>query len=194
MPKRPIRDDLLARRRHLSVETCRGKSLAAQRRLLLTAEFAAAAVVGLYSPVRNEVFTEEIFSAARGLGKTVTYPRILGDLLEFVEVRDLQHLEAGVFGILEPGRGVIFQPTELELIVVPGVAFDLSGHRLGYGKGYYDRCLHESRGHLVGLCFEFQVMNKLPAESHDVRMNMIVTEERTLRIAAPGLAENRNPK
>jgi 5-formyltetrahydrofolate cyclo-ligase len=193
MPKRSIRDELLARRRHLAVETCLGRSLAAQQTLLLTPEFVAATVVALYSPVRNEVFTEEIFTEARRCGKTLTYPRIRGTLLEFVEVRERQELEPGAYGILEPGGGQVVQLAALELIVVPGVAFDLAGHRLGYGKGFYDRFLHEHRGQLVGLCFDFQLVEKLPVEAHDVRMNMVVTEERTLRFAAVGPGSNRQP-
>jgi 5-formyltetrahydrofolate cyclo-ligase len=193
MPKRSIRDELLARRRHLAVETCLGRSLAAQQALLLTPEFAAATVVALYSPVRNEVFTEEIFAEARRSGKTVTYPRVRGNLLEFVEVRERQELEPGAYGILEPGGVQVVPLSSLELIVVPGVAFDLIGHRLGYGKGYYDRFLHQRRGQLVGLCFDFQLVERLPAEAHDVRMNMVVTEERTLRFAAGGPGSNRQP-
>jgi 5-formyltetrahydrofolate cyclo-ligase len=193
MPKRSIRDELLARRRHLAAETCLGRSLEAQQNLLLTPEFVAATVVGLYSPVRNEVFTEEIFTEARRCGKTVTYPRVRGTLLDFVEVRERQELEPGAYGILEPGGVRVVPLAALELIVVPGVAFDLAGHRLGYGKGFYDRFLHERKGHLVGLCFDFQLVEKLPAEVHDVRMNMVVTEERTLRFAAVSPGSNRQP-
>lgn len=183
MPKRSIREEMLARRQHLAAETCLGRSLSAQQRLLHTPEFVAAAVVGLYSPVRNEVFTEEIFTSARHSGKTVAYPRVRGDLLDFVEVAQRQELVPGAYGILEPGGVKIVPLAALELIVVPGVAFDFAGHRLGYGKGYYDRFLREGRGRLVGLCFDFQLVAKLPAEVHDVRMDMLVTDERMLRFA-----------
>lgn len=193
MPKRSIRDELLARRRHLATVTCLSRSLAAQQRLLLTPEFAAAAVVALYSSVRNEVFTEEVFTSARRAGKTVTYPRVRGTLLEFVEVAERQELVPGAFGILEPVGVRLIPPAALELIVVPGVAFDLAGHRLGYGKGYYDRFLHERRGRLAGLCFDFQLVERLPAEAHDVRMDMVVTEERTLRLADVGPGSKRQP-
>jgi 5-formyltetrahydrofolate cyclo-ligase len=190
MPKRSIRDELLAHRHHLAVDTCLSRSLAAQQRLLSTPEFAAASAVALYSPVRNEVFTEEIFTVARNAAKTVAYPRVRGLLLEFVEVTERRALVPGAFGILEPGGTQVVPLAALELIVVPGVAFDLAGHRLGYGKGYYDRYLHERKGQLVGLCFDFQLVEKLPAEAHDVRMNMVVTEEQTLRFAAVGPGSN----
>jgi 5-formyltetrahydrofolate cyclo-ligase len=183
MPKRSIREEMLVRRRHLAVDTCLARSLSAQQRLLQTPEFAASTVVGLYSPVRNEVFTEEIFTVARLAGKTVAYPRVRENWLDFVEVSQRQELVPGAYGILEPGGAKIVPPAALGLIVVPGVAFDLAGHRLGYGKGYYDRFLLGGRGHLVGLCFDFQLVTKLPAEVHDVRMDMLVTDERTLRLA-----------
>lgn len=183
MPKRSIRDEMLARRRHLATDTCLGRSLLAQQQLLQTPEFAAATVVGLYSPVRNEVFTEEIFTAARLAGKTVAYPRVRVDQLDFVVVTQRQELVPGAFGILEPGGVKIVPLAALELVVVPGVAFDFAGHRLGYGKGYYDRFLQEGQGCLVGLCFDFQLVTKLPAEIHDVRMDLLVTDERTLRCA-----------
>jgi 5-formyltetrahydrofolate cyclo-ligase len=190
MPKRSIRDDLLARRQHLAADTCLGRSLEAQQRFLLTPEFAAATVVGLYSPVRNEVFTEELFTVARRSGKMVAYPRVRGVLLEFVRVMERQELVPGAFGILEPGGTQVVPLAALDLVVVPGVAFDLTGHRLGYGKGYYDRFLHERRGQLVGLCFDFQLVGTLPAEAHDVRMDMVVTDERTLRFADVGTGSN----
>lgn len=186
MPKRSIRDEMLIRRRHLAVDTCLARSLSAQQRLLQTPEFVAATVVGLYSPVRNEVFTEEIFTAARLAGKTVAYPRVRDDLLDFVEVAQRQELVPGAYGILEPGGAKIVPLSALELIVVPGVAFDFHGHRLGYGKGYYDRFLQDERRYLVGLCFDFQLVMKLPAEVHDVRMDMLVTDERALRFAGLG--------
>lgn len=182
MPKRSIREEMLARRQHLAADTCLACSLLAQQRLLLTPEFTAASVVGLYCPVRNEVFTEEIFTAARLAGKAVAYPRVRGDQLDFVEVKQREELVPGAYRILEPSGAKIVPLPALEMIVVPGVAFDFTGHRLGYGKGYYDRFLQEGRGPLVGLCFDFQLVSKLPAEDHDIRMDLLITDKRMLRL------------
>jgi 5-formyltetrahydrofolate cyclo-ligase len=183
MPKKSIRATMLGRRKHLSAETCLGWSLKAQEHFLQLPLFADAEVLGLYSPVWNEVFTEEIFRSAREAGKRVAYPRIEEHGLEFVEVTDLAELGPGAFGVLEP-RGARSVPlTALDLVVVPGVAFDLAGFRLGYGKGFYDRALScfGRRAPLVGLCYELQMVDALPAESHDVRVDLVATEERTLR-------------
>lgn len=194
MPKRSIREDMLARRQHLAVATCLGRSLAAQERLLAAPEFAGAAVVALYCPIRNEVFTEELFAIARQLGKTVAYPRVRGEQLDFVEVNERQELVPGAFGILEPDGGRIVPLPDLDLIVVPGLAFDFMGYRLGYGKGYYDRILHGGApGVLAGFCFDFQLVDTLPMEIHDVRMDLVVTDERTLRLSELPIASGYRP-
>jgi 5-formyltetrahydrofolate cyclo-ligase len=179
MPKKTIRSELLARRRHLSTETCLSLSLRIQERLLGAAEFDDAMALAIYSPVWNEVFTEEIFRSARCVGKRTAYPRIREKSLDFVEVIELNELVPGKFGIPEPTNGPAMSLAELDLVVVPGVAFDLTGHRLGYGSGFYDRVLHGcgKRGLLVGLCFGFQVLETLPAEAHDIRMDLVITEK-----------------
>jgi 5-formyltetrahydrofolate cyclo-ligase len=182
MPKKSIRDEMLGRRKALAATTCLGLSLRIQARLLASPEFAASDHLALYSPVMNEVFTEEIFSVSLRLGKKVAYPRVCEETLEFVEVEDRSELCPGAYGILEPRGSRVISLASLDLLLVPGVVFDTAGHRLGYGKGFYDRVLHRRAGHalLVGLCFEQQLIRTLPAETHDVRMDMIITEERTL--------------
>lgn len=182
MPKKSIREEMLARRKCLAAASSLSLSLRVQERLLTTPQFADAGTLALYSATQNEVFTEAVFAAARRSGKKVAYPRVSGKGLEFVEVADRCELGRGAFGILEPSGSRVVPLGELDLLVVPGVAFDLTGHRLGYGKGYYDRLLHDcgKRGVLAGFCFEFQLVEALPAESHDVRMDLVITEERVL--------------
>lgn len=183
MPKTSIRSEMLAQRRQLPVGTCLAWSLRIQESFIRLAEFQTARCLALYSPIRNEVFTEEIFRAARQMGKSVAFPRVHGEALEFIEVAGREELQPGAFDILEPRDGRRIAIAELDLMAVPGVAFDLGGHRLGFGKGFYDRVLHGlgSRCTLAGLCFDQQVIPALPAEGHDIRMDLLVTEERTLR-------------
>ncbi len=178
MPKTSIRDTLLKRRRHLSADTCLLWSHRAQERLIACDAFQRARTLALYSPINNEVFTEEIFAVARAAGKRVAYPRVVGRSLDFVEVGDRAELGHGSFGILEPQGGAILSVADLELLVLPGVAFDQGGHRLGYGQGFYDRALHLAAAGtwLIGLCFEFQRVAALPYEDHDVPMHLVVTE------------------
>ncbi|WP_429885875.1 5-formyltetrahydrofolate cyclo-ligase [Geoalkalibacter halelectricus] len=178
MAKSSIRDNLLARRRHLAVDTCLSWSRQAQQRLIDTEVFGGAQTLALYSPINNEVFTEDLFAAAQAAKKRVAYPRVQGQSLVFVEVAGRGQLVHGRFGILEPAGDRIVSAADLDLLVLPGVAFDARGHRLGYGKGFYDRSLQQFRGRgiRVGLCFEFQRVDALPAEAHDVPMDLVVTE------------------
>lgn len=184
MPKKSIRERILARRRHLSAQTCLAESMLVQERFLGLPEYAAASSLALYSPIFNEVFTEEIFRRARAEGKRVAYPRVRGEHLEFIEVAEAGHLVPGAFGVLEPASGAPIPLGELDLVAVPGVAFDQCGYRLGYGKGFYDRAIHlQGRsGSLVGLCFEFQMIESLPVQDHDIAMDLLVSDERLLRL------------
>lgn len=189
MPKRPIREKILATRRHCSVETCLHLSLLIQERLLGSSTYRQAGTIGLYSPVLNEVQTELVARHCFADAKRLAYPRVTATGLQFIAVSGFDELAPGTFGILEPtgDRQVAF--AELDLLVVPGVAFDLFGHRLGYGKGYYDRALTQCRAGLdrVGFAYEFQVVDQLPAADHDCRLTGLVTEQRMLRFETEAL-------
>lgn len=180
MGKPLIRKHFLNLRKQLDATTHAQLSLQVQKQFLISEGFAQAKTVALYSPINNEVATEQIFSAARGLAKQVYYPRVNGDDLEFVEVLATTDLSPGTFGIAEPAAGKKISVAKLDLIVVPGVAFDLRGHRLGYGRGYYDRLLARMSVETVavGLSFEMQFSRLLPAEGHDRPLDYIATETR----------------
>jgi 5-formyltetrahydrofolate cyclo-ligase len=182
MPKISIRQTVLNRRRSLTAEICLADSLQVQARLLGLPEFAVAACLALYSPIANEVFTEAVFDAARQLGKRIAYPRVAGAELEFFAVEDRRELGPGTFGVLEPKGGRQVPLAAIDLVVIPGVAFDLHGHRLGYGKGFYDRTFgaESDKPLLAGFAFELQVMERLPKERHDVRLDLLITEERVV--------------
>ena len=188
MPKRPIRKQLLAQRRHCSAEDCLRLSLLIQSRFLASAAYRQAGCIGLYSPMLNEVQTELLARRCLADGKRLSYPRVKGTGLEFVAVSGLGDLAPGSYGIPEPTGERLVPYPELDLLVVPGVAFDLSGHRLGYGKGYYDRALALCRPVLerVGFAYEFQVVEQLPADPHDCRLTRLVTEQRILHFSPGG--------
>ncbi|MDD2366453.1 MAG: 5-formyltetrahydrofolate cyclo-ligase [Desulfuromonadaceae bacterium] len=185
MPKHSLRSGLLAERSALSRNAWYLSSRQAQLNLLSLDEYAMAETVALYAPAHNETDTEFIMSDAMNSGKRVLYPAVCGNRMVFRCVENSEALKKGAFGILEPcSNGVDHQADEADLIVVPGVAFDLVGHRIGYGKGFYDRFLHQSRalGHLVGLCHDFQLIDSLiPADVHDIPMEVIVTDARIVR-------------
>lgn len=188
MPKKTLRGIMLARRKHLAAEVCLSHSLRIQRRVVMLPAFEQAEVVALYSPILNEVFTEEIFHEALRQGKTVAYPRVRGERLDFVSVASPSELSPGAFGVLEPTGTMLLPSNALDLVLVPGVAFDVEGNRLGYGKGFYDRVLYGAgRPALsVGLCFELQLVEGLPVEDHDACLDLLITEEREYSFTPSG--------
>ena len=187
MPKRSLRQQILARRRNLDHDQWLASSQKAQRRLIALEEFSRSACIALYAPAHNETDTSEILEAAFAVGKRVLYPAVCGERMVYRQVEELENLAEGSFGILEPcPTGIDHHADEPDLIIVPGVAFDPNGHRIGYGKGYYDRfLLHPGRkAHLIGLCHDFQLIDgAIPAEEHDIRMELIVTDRRIIRVA-----------
>lgn len=183
MPKNSIRRDLLRCRDTLTPANVALLSDLITARLTVHAAFVAAKTVALYRSVRTEVSTANLHEAARAAGKRVTYPRMLGDTLEFVIVDDPATMSAGRYGIFEPATGAVLPVKDMDLIVLPGVAFDRRGIRLGYGKGCYDRALADQDWPtLVGLAYDFQLVETLPAESYDIPVDIIVTEKETLHL------------
>lgn len=146
-------------------------------------EFKAAKTLLLYAPIHGEVDTHGIFERARQHGKQVAFPRVNGELLEAVLVKDWAELQRGNFGVLEPAARKRLTIAKIDVVFVPGIAFDLKGHRLGYGKGFYDRFLARLKpgAEKIGLAYEFQVVDSLPVETHDVDLDAVVTEKRVLR-------------
>jgi len=183
MPKRALRTETLARRRELSAQQVSCQSLALQSHFLALSEYQRAQVLALYAPIHHEVETSAVAEQALGAGKTLLYPAVQGSDMQFRCVRGLSELVPGRFGIPEP-VGESWEPQLADLIVVPGVAFDRSGRRIGYGKGYYDKSLHrlEGSGRLVGFCYDFQLYDEIVGEPHDVMMDIIVTEIRVVRV------------
>jgi 5-formyltetrahydrofolate cyclo-ligase len=184
MPKRNLRHQMLAQRRAISVAEYRAASLLVQRAFLSTPEFRQARVLALYHAVHNEVATSLVHATALDAGKTVIYPVVTGGSLVFRRVVDDRDLQTGAYGIREP-LAVCPEVAigEVEAVIVPGVAYDLRGQRIGYGKGYYDKVLHQLEGHgrLIGFCFDFQVVEELKGEPHDVQMDVIITDRRVIR-------------
>jgi 5-formyltetrahydrofolate cyclo-ligase len=183
MPKQKLRQVMLAKRKTLDPQEVRSKSLLIQQSFINSAEFANAKVLALYAPIHNEVNTAEVFTAALASSKTVLYPALHDERLVFRRVITLEGLRKGAFGIPEPDSLCAAQdPREADIVILPGVAFDMKGRRIGYGKGYYDKTLHslEGRGKLVGFCYDFQLVDIITDEPHDVKMDLLITEKRVI--------------
>ena len=154
-------------------------------KVLSLPEYVDARTVMLYVDIRDEVRTRPLLSAALNAGKRVVIPYcVAGDQLALFHMESFDELATGTFGILEPAdawrdrKDRRVDPVELDLIVIPGVAFDHRGGRVGHGKGYYDRLLEQARPDttLVALAFDCQMVDEVPMQSHDVFVDMIVTE------------------
>jgi 5-formyltetrahydrofolate cyclo-ligase len=184
MPKSSIRRLMLARRRSLSQEEFHSASLSIQHIFLETEEYLHARGIVVYASIHKEVDTEEIVRTALESGKKVAFPAVVHHGLVFREVTEISLMKRGAFGIMEPCQtGRSFELDEADIFVLPGIAFDLNGHRIGYGKGYYDKTLHrlEGQGRLVGLCYDFQLVDRIAGEPHDVKMDVIISEKRIVR-------------
>ncbi|MFH1200384.1 MAG: 5-formyltetrahydrofolate cyclo-ligase [Candidatus Micrarchaeota archaeon] len=181
--KHRIREKILARRSAHHPHHAESKSARINERLLALPEIRAAGTVMLYYPLTQEV---DCLRAAEGLlakGKIIAFPRMETGRIVPVAVKSFNGFVKGGMGVMEPARGKRIALKSIDAVVVPGVAFDLRRHRLGFGGGHYDRFLKTVRKNCfkAGLAFELQLVNKLPAQSHDVPMDAVVTEKREIR-------------
>lgn len=187
MTKAQLRAQMLETRRSLTFEEVYRRSALVQGCFLATGFYVRARRLALYASFRNEVLTDEVFQNAGTAGKDVLYPRVVKGAVRrvaFFKVGHLGELANGSYEIKEPEtREVEVSLDALDLVVVPGLAFDMSGHRLGYGKGYYDIALSRVRCPVVALAYDFQVLDELlPCEPHDVKVSAIATETRVIII------------
>jgi 5-formyltetrahydrofolate cyclo-ligase len=148
--------------------------------------FRDARCLALYSAIHNEVSTDEVVAQALDQGKALAFPRVSGQDLEFVVIESCAELVSGAFGVKEPQGRSLVAVEEIDLIVVPGVVFDRRGHRLGYGRGYYDRALAKCQSHCkkVGFAYDFQLVEELPASDYDEALSVLITESQTLNFSA----------
>ena len=157
--------------------------------LMATPEYQAAKTVLWYVDVRSEVRTRNHFPKALGKGQKVIVPYCVDGLRDLFHLESMDELSLGMYRILEPKTelrdqpGKRVYPQDLDLVVVPGVAFDRRGGRMGHGFGYYDKLLeHVKPGTpLLALAFECQVYDEIPVASHDVFMNAVITEKGVIR-------------
>lgn len=180
MEKREIRRKIKTMRQMLS----EAEKISAARevfdRLEQTAAFLMADKVLMYHSLPDELSTLE-FLRKWGERKHFYLPRVNGvnlDILPYDESR----LELGSFHIEEPTGNDTVDVDEIELIVVPAVAYDRRGNRLGRGKGFYDRLLSEARATKIGVGYEFQLVDELPTEPHDVPVDYVITQSMTIHI------------
>lgn len=179
MIKKELRNKFRAVRDEISDRGLKSDVIA--RKLLNNELFKACSDVFLYFSSGTEVSTTEIFKSARDLGKRVAYPKCIDadGNMEFYYVDSIEDLHEGMYGIFEPYFNAERKatPSADSLVVVPGLAFDKCGYRLGYGKGYYDRYLSEYSCTALGIAFEECVCCELPYGIYDIKIDCLITDE-----------------
>ncbi len=159
------------------------------KRVTALPEYQEARLVLTYVSTPIEVSTFRLIAAALAAGKRVAAPRCAEGriAMDFYEIRSMDDLEKAAFSVLEPklDRCEKIRDFSGSVCIIPGLAFDPEGYRLGYGKGYYDRFLNGYRGYNIGICYNGCMKNRLPHGRYDVSVDVLVTEKFVKRIARP---------
>lgn len=174
MEKHDIRKKIKALRTMLTEQEKNDAAEQVFSRLEQTAAFLVADRILMYHSLPDELSTHS-FLRKWGSRKHFFLPRVNGvnlDILPYEESR----LELGAFHIEEPSGDNLADPDDIELIIVPAVAFDSKGNRLGRGKGFYDRLLAATKATKIGVGYDFQLFDALPTEGHDVPMDIVITQ------------------
>lgn len=202
--KKCIRRESLSVRNMLSPELRQEKSSKILQTIYETEVYNVTSVMLCYVDYRSEVITTPLIERALADGKKVFCPKVSGDDMEFYRIMDMGELKTGYKGIKEPldGQGFLDFLCERDdlsydldtgnkvnnetLVIIPGTAFDRDCHRMGYGKGFYDKYLtrllkSDIDVYMLGLGYESQLVDKVPCEAHDIVLDMLVTEENIYR-------------
>ncbi|MCF0142246.1 MAG: 5-formyltetrahydrofolate cyclo-ligase [Parasporobacterium sp.] len=183
MTKQEIRKDISAKKKAMTEEQIAAQSAALCEKFLATEAYKNAEVVYAYAPYNQEVRLNPIIEQAWKDGKKVALPKVFGETdMEFFYITAFDQLEPGCMGIPEPNAKITLSPFTLAmdkeaLIIMPGLAFDKDGHRIGYGGGYYDRYLESHKGTKftkIALAYDFQMVDHLDVEDHDQLVEEVI--------------------
>ncbi len=179
--KKKLRQQILKKRKALSPEWLNENSGLIHSNLKSLAALKKTKIIHTYVDWQNEVKTQSLISELLETGKRIVVPMVdkSTQQLQHFEIKSLSELKPGAFGIMEPKKNLKTSVgiEALEVIIVPGVAFDLSGHRLGYGGGYYDAFLKQTLALKIAIGFEFQIVEKIPTRAEDEKIDILVTEK-----------------
>ncbi len=178
LTKERIRCKIIAKLKSQKEDVRNHKSRIIKEKLLRAQVFKKAKIVMFYIAFGGEVETEEMIKQAKKLGKIVTVPvcKHRSVSLKPCILDEGVPLQRGPYGVCEPSTRRFIRPDELDLVIVPGIAFDKKGNRLGRGKGCYDRFLQILPQEVpsIGLAFDFQILPKVPAKTHDRNVHKVI--------------------
>lgn len=183
--KKELRKEILRKRDNLESSVKEKMDMAIQEKFFSSEYYKNAEKIFIYISYGSEIDTKSMINRALSEGKKIYVPRTIfkDKIMDAVEIKSFDNLIEDRYGILEPSfEEEAVNPDDIDLIVVPGTAFDKNGGRMGYGAGYYDRyfkkIINKSRIVKLALTYDFQVLDYIPMEDHDVPMDIIYTEER----------------
>ncbi|MGM9604605.1 MAG: 5-formyltetrahydrofolate cyclo-ligase [Faecousia sp.] len=175
MNKQELRKAIRARKRAMTPEEIALRSQALCRKFLESSAYRDCRTLYGYLPYNQEVRTVPILERALADGKKVAVPKVYGEDMKFIYLEDLTQVETGYAGIPEPIADGPVAQDETALVLMPGLAFDPRGHRIGYGGGFYDKFLSRERTHpTVALCYEFQMVEHLETEEFDIPVDTVI--------------------
>lgn len=182
LTKFELRKTLRAQRRSLVPADAQNQAKILLKHLLDWQFFKRANCIATYVSFADELETHTLINTILKLGKTLCVPRVNGNNLELCQIRvPAEELVPGAFNILEPSKNCPeIAPAFPQLHIVPALAFDANGNRLGYGRGFYDRLLEKIAPNAItlGIGYDFQLQKSVPAETHDKRLNFVATPTR----------------
>ena len=172
--KQQLRSCIRQKKHAMTDEEISSRSDALCRMVLETDAYRKANIIYGYLPFNQEVRTLPLLQQALADGKQVALPKCYGKKMQFILMDDLSRVQTSAFGAPEPLEDHPPADDPHALVLVPGVAFDAAGHRLGYGGGYYDRFLAQEPNHpTIALCFDFQLLPRLETEEHDILIDTV---------------------
>lgn len=178
--KNQLKELILAKRNSLSKQEIIEKSKKIVNSLLHLENYKKSKTIMFFVSFNNEVNTHDIIKSEIK-NKIVIVPKVEHHEIEPSVIIDFDNLITAKFGILEPIETMKIAYKKIDLVLVPGIVFDKEGHRIGYGFGYYDKFLRKvPKAIKIGLAFDFQIVDKIPREMHDVSVDMIITEKRVI--------------
>jgi 5-formyltetrahydrofolate cyclo-ligase len=184
MDKKEVRNIMSKRRKSMSEQEVNRKSKTIIEKVMNTEEFKKSKNLMVFLSFDNEVYTFDLIDKAMDMGKKVIVPYTVKDTYEIIPtlLKNIEEdLEVSSYGYLEPKKDKItaVQEEDIDLTIVPGLAFDKNMNRIGFGKGYYDRYLAKTKkdSKNMAIAYEYQVLEEIPYDDYDVKMDYIITEE-----------------
>jgi 5-formyltetrahydrofolate cyclo-ligase len=181
--KNQIREEMKKRRTQLSADAVQYLSLQVIEKLMSSPHLITAQRVAFYAPILNEVDVLPLGNSFLQQGKLVYFPRVVEGHLEFCQVQNLDQIKKGKFGVMEPEIHIpVTLIQDIEVFMIPGLAFDQQKNRIGYGKGFYDQVLSQldPKQLAIGICYDFQLLETIPDEVHDQKVHSIYTNQKII--------------